>query len=476
MKKIVVGLGSFVAPSFWGSSKDLFRTRHLPAMAALAERMDFTLAAWSEDIVSEADAESACRYFEEQGADFILLQCTTFPGGNVILPFGHCRARLGLWGLPEPERGGAIPLNSFCGINLLSSILGQYMDAAQPMKWFYGDSDDPKFLRRFSVTVAALRGIKSMTGARIGLLGGIAPGFTDFAFDERKTKAKLGITVDRLPEFGDIKERALTYDDAVIAPLRKEFSATACCVSAAAEHDLDATARCYKAIEDIIKENRYDAVGIGCWPRYRASFGIVACAIIGRLLEEGYIAACEGDVDSAASLLMLRGISRQTPMLMDLSDIDFCDNTALLWHCGSAPACFANKDGMKLDAHYKPGRRAPAADSALVGCVNDMVFAPGDITVARFTWEYERALLLAGSIVEKADTGFDGSRGWMGGIRVAGQHVDADTLVNTIMVSRFQHHYPVAAGCWEDEVLECLAWLGVDPIAPVPYRNYLQKF
>lgn len=297
-KRLNIGIASCVQPSFWGASKDLFRTRYLPAMERLAATHGFDLLTWRDDIITEENAASACDFFNDANADFVLLQCTTFPGGAVALPFANLRGRLGLWGIPECTRGGAIPLNSFCGINMLGSILGQYVDRALPVKWFYGHEDDPLFLRRFETTLGALRGIKGMQGAKIGLIGGIAPGFVDFAFDERKTKARLGVTVDRLPEFGDVKARADAYTDADIAPVMDGFAAGACCVADAAKGGLAATARVYKAMEDMIAENGYDAVAIGCWPKYRVAYGIVACSIIGRLLENGHVAACEGDVDS----------------------------------------------------------------------------------------------------------------------------------------------------------------------------------
>ena len=478
MHTLKIGLASCVQPSFWGSSKDLYRTRYLPQMEALAKELDFQLLSWQEDIVTEVDGEAACRYFNDQGVDFVLLQATTFPGGGVILPFEGLRARLGLWAIPECIQGGAIPLNSFCGVNMLGSILGQYIDAKRPVKWFYGEVESPLFRERFAVTLGALRGIAAMQGAKVGLVGGIAPGFNDFAFDERKTWAKLGIRVDRLPEYGDIRDKALAYDEAAVKKAMAEFAQDAACVGQCAQKGVENAARIYLAYVDLMRENGYDAVAVGCWPKYRRDFNIVACGIIGRLLEKGYLAACEGDVDSMAAMLMLRGIAKgSAPMLMDLSDLDFADNTAMLWHCGSAPAQFADARGFKLETHYKPGKSVPGADDIKVGVVNDMTFKPGAVTIARFTWEYSRLLLLDATMVEKdSDPGFDGSRGWIGNIHMAGQPVDAKTLANTLLVSRFQHHYPVVMGHYANEVMECLAWLGIQAIEPIPYRPYLQNF
>jgi len=479
MNKLKIGIASCVQPSFWGSSKNLYRTKYLPEIESLAKKLDFEPLIWRDDIVTENDGAAACAFFNREEADFPLLQSTTFPGGAVILPFAGLRSRLGLWAIPECTEQGAIPLNSFCGVNMLMSILGQYMDAGRRVKWFYGETENPLFLDRFKVTLGALRGIKKLRGSRVALIGGIAPGFTDMTFDERKSLARLGANVDRLPEYGDIKERALSYKQEEIMPVIDEFVKDASCVNC--KNDMEATARLYKAFEDLIIQNGYDAIAIGCWPKYRRDFGVVVCGIIGRLLEKGYIAACEGDVDSMLSMMMLLGIagkqSGPMPMLMDLSDLDFSDNSAMLWHCGSAPRSFADSAGMSLNCHYKPGRHVPAADSTPVGTVNDMYFQSTPVTIARFTWEYEKMLLLTGEFFnKKQDRGFDGSRGWMNKLCLAGKPVDARDLMNTILTNRLQHHYPVIAGNYLNEVLELMSWLGIAPVEPVKYETYLQNF
>ena len=490
MKKLKIGLASFVQPSFWGSSRDLFRTKYLPEFENLARELNFDLVFWRDDIITEKDSAAACDFFNREETDFTLLQCTTFPGGVVVLPFANARSFLGVWGIPECTDNGAIPLNSFCGANMVLSIFGQYLDKKRPVKWFYGETTDPLFIDRLKVTLGALGGIKKLKGSRTALIGGIAPGFTDMIYDERKILSKLGANVDRLPEYGDIKERALSYKQEEISPVMDQFVKNAVCVNC--KNDLENTARLYKAFEDLIKQNGYDAIAIGCWPKYRRDFGIVVCGIIGQLLGNGYLAACEGDVDSMLSMVLLNGIAAQSaplskmtqsssmshmPMLMDLSVMDLNDNSAQIWHCGSAPVHFADPAGMSLNCHYKPGKKVPGADSIPVGSVTDMYFRTGPVTIARFTWDCDYMLLLNGDFFDKkSDRGFDGSRGWMNNLCLAGKPVDARDLMNTILTARYQHHYPVISGDYRNEVMEIMAWLDILPVEKIPYELYLQNF
>ena len=476
MNKIRMGIASFVQPSFWGSSRNLYRTRYLPEMEELARKLDFELLIWRHDIVTEKDGAAACDFFNKGEADFTLLQCTTFPSGTVILPFARSRSPLGLWAVGECTEQGPLPLNSFCGVNMLISILGQYMDAKRQVKWFYGETGSALFLERFKTTLGALRGIKKLRGSRVALVGGIAPGFTDMAFDERTTMARLGASVDRLPEYDEIKERALSYKQEEIAPVIDEFVKNT--VACNCRSDMDATARVYKAFEDFITRNGYDGIAIGCWPKYRRDFGIVVCGIIAHLLERGYIAACEGDVDGMLSMMMLKAMAggEAMPMLMDLSDLDFTDESALFWHCGSAPSQFADSKGVSLSCHFKPGTPNAGVGNP-IGTVKDMYFRSGPATVARFTWEYERMLLLTGEFFDKPkNRGFDGSRAWMNKLCLAGKETNALDLMNTLLVARLQHHYAIISGNYQNEVMEAMAWLDIAPVEKVKYEPYLQKF
>ena len=113
----------------------------------------------------------------------------------------------------------------------------------------------------------------------------------------------------------------------------------------------------------------------------------------------------------------------------------------------------------------------------MIGTVSDLYFKSGPATVARFTWDYDHMLLFTGEFFDKKNNrGFDGSRGWMNKLCLAGKPVDARDLMNTFLTTRFPHHYPIITGNYENEVIEALTWLGISPIEPIKYQPYLQSF
>mgnify|MGYP001623719825 FL=1 len=475
MKPCRIYLVSTVQTSFWGSGERQYEKRFIPRMEQLAAELHFELTCQHEIVTSEAEARAARDRIRAGSYDLLLIQVSTFADGNIITPLAQAGPRIGLWAVPEITRDGAIPNNSFCGINMYASILHQYIDRGLAYKWFFGDVDDPLFIDRLRVTVSALSALRSLQGARVGLIGGIAPGFNDLYYDERQTRKALDVTVDRTLEFSDVKDRALAYTPEQIAPIVAEIRAESTRIADdMTDFGLENTARVYKAFEDIVREQQFDAIAISCWPRFRKELGIVVCSVIGRLLQNGIVAACEGDVDSAISMLMLTRLTGVQPMLMDLSKPDFQDDSVLMWHCGSAPRRYADSSGVTFDGHYKPGSRVTCMDNIRVSGVNNMYYAAQPVTIARFTDDYRGLLTFSGSFLAKQDHGYDGSRGWVGDMTMDGQPLSSLTLANTILSRGLQHHFPIVSGHVEAEVREIAAWLGVTPVEPVPYRPYLQ--
>lgn len=476
MGKVRIGLVSAVQTSFWGSQKQEYKKHYVPEMKRLAKELDFELCVIEEPIPSGAAAEAIRSQIESFRADFLMVQVSTFAAGEILLPLADTGLPMGLWGIPEVAEDGAIPNNSFCGINMYAGILKQYLKYVPKYKWFYGDVTDAMFLERFKVTVRAIRALKHLKGAKIGLIGGIAPGFYDFTYDPRIAAEKLGVKIDSQLEFSDVKQRALAYKEKEIQSEIEELRSEYVCIrnEMDAEH-IEVSARVFKAFKDIVEERGYDAIAISCWPKFRKEMGIVVCAVIGRLLEHGIVAACEGDVDSIITAMMMRDITGIQPMLMDLSKFDEEDQSILMWHCGSAPSHYADRGGCTLAGHYKPGSRVTGEDDIKVVGVNDMYYGARPVTVARLTNDYKNMMLFSGAFLEKEDHSYDGSRGWIGELSADGERLPVRTLINTVMSQGFQHHYPIVEGHIEDEMREIMAWLDLVPVEFLDYHTYLQR-
>ena len=478
METLKIGLVSSSQLSFFGDKAGRYAV-YAQQMEQLGRKLGFDLYIHPGTVITPDEARAAVRALEAEQVDFILLQCTSYSAGTLAPIFARARAALGLWAIPEHGQSGPVLFNSFCSINMYSGIIGHYLkDYKIPIKWFYGDVDDRLFIDRLQITVRALRAIKRMRHAKVALVGGIAPGFDDLYDDERKLIRLFdGMQINRLHEYSEVRDRAVAYSQEQVSAEMEKLSAAANGVfDQRARLALETNARFSLAYDDFVKEYGYDALAVSCWPKFQNEFTYSVCAVVAGLNDKGIPTACEGDLTSAISMLLLKYIADDVCTLMDMSAFDREDDTVLMWHCGPTASRFCQKGGYQLSVNYT-GMAHPEGSTEPFGCgvVRDLVCDPGQMTIGRIYGEADQLLVAGGSFLGDVKPSFCGSRGWMGDLTLNRKPISALDLVNTLLVQRFAHHYPIVPGDYTKELMEAMGWLGLKPVKAVPYEDYLQS-
>ncbi len=445
----------------WAGDKAGQLERSLLEMEALAARWGFDFYPCREPLLAWQDAENLRRELEANQVDFLLLQTSSFGSGDVLMPLLDGRYRLGLWSVPEPASEGRLPLNSLCGANHLISIVLQYdKKNERGVKWFHGQVSDELFQSRLRVTVEALRGIKALHGARIGLLGSYATGFQNTLFDRRVLEARYGVRFyDH--ELAEIFARMRQVSEKAKQTVAEEMARAASKVRVE-QNALVKAGALETAVRELAEEKGYSALAVRCWPEWQGDFGIAPCSTLGRLNGLGIPTACEGDALGALGMLILNGIAGQPATLMDLIAYDTQDESLQLWHCGpSAIEAFADEQGAELVNQFNQG--VPAS--------NDLVFRKGAGTVLQVVEDGRHLFLVEGESMGRQKPGFNGSRGWFGNLTMNGKPTPVMDIIHTVMSRGITHHYALAMGSWTEAVLEMASWLGLEPIPPTAYTH-----
>ena len=479
MLKLKIGLVGTSQLSFPGDKAAAFGAC-VEAMKKNSEKMGFDLAVYPDTVIVREDAVKAVKFMEDEKIDFLMVQHTSYSAGQLAPVFAKIQnANIGFWAIPEGAVDGAVPFNSLCSINMHMGIVAHYLkDYKIKIKWFYGYGEDEEFVRRLGITVRALTALKNLKNSRVALVGGIAPGFNDLYDDERNINRRFeGIYFNRLHEYSELKDRAMSYSSSEISDLANSiYEKSLGYADIAAKNTLDVSARFLRAYKEFIAENNYDAVAVSCWPKFQDDFKYSICSVLGQLNDEGTVMACEGDVMSAISMLALKYISKgDVPTLMDLSAFDEKDDTVLLWHCGPAAARYCQKNGYKLGCNYSGMAHEPGKGvTARCGVAREMIFDENPFSVMRFSGECDKMFNMGGEFMLRDKPSFHGSRGWCGNLTLNGEKISSKDLLNTILVSGFQHHFPVIIGDYTNEIKEFAAWTGLAPIKKVEYADYLQ--
>jgi L-fucose isomerase-like protein len=472
-----VGFVSVIRPLFKGDSPAAAR-RSLDGLRALGRQEGFEVitpevtgnephAASGEAlppfaVSTPAAAEQAAEQLRARALDMLLIQHTTFSTGDLLVPLLHVAKRVGVWALPEEAGGmgerGPLPLNALCGLNMTLSFLDRpEVRKEGPVKWFYGEVTSPGFRERWQPTVAALKGLKAVEGARVLQLGGTAPGFYGIgempalAGVEVETKP-LGELFSRVSRVGEEDATALARHWAKLEPTDVD------------EAQLTRAARLTLALRSLAEEGGFQALAVRCWPEVPDTCGTMACASLGRLADGELPASCEGDVMGALSMLALQGITGRSSILMDLSDLDAEADALQFWHCGNAALGWASRAATRLTTHFNRDG---------LGVVRDMTLREGEATGFRLLAGGKRALVFAGRFLGDAKPGFDGVRGWLKALRWAGVPASAEAFVHNVLEHRLPHHFAFGEGACEEALLELCGWLGAEALPFRPPRPTL---
>ncbi len=470
-RRLKVGLAGLMCTPFKGDKEKHYQESR-DGLMRLADLHKFDLHVIEQGMYEDEHAKAAAAELSEWGADFVLLQTSSFGPGQFIYEFTNQAIFLGLWALPEgPPAGGdgGLPLNSFTAMNLYNSIMGtRETGYDHPVKWFYGHTGQPLFDDRLIITLQALRAVVHLHGSRVGLIGGVAPGFDNLIVDAEVLRSALGVDVVEIG-LEEIIDRAKGYDLEQIQTAEVALLSGQVILAAGQDAALEKSSRVLRAYQEIVREQELDALAVSCWPQFQQDYHLAVCSVMGAANQMGVVAACEGDVASAVSMLALKYMSGgEIVSLMDLSAIDETDDSVLLWHCGPAPVSFANDGGVRMG----PLWLFDGYEGDPIGLHNDLTLKSGAATVMGFTTDFKRMLILEG-MIGNGKPSYVGSRGWMADISLHGVKIDTRDLVETIMSSKYQHHYPLIYGEYAHASMEMGAWLGIRLIQRRNYQTYL---
>ncbi len=464
MSKIKIGIVSTRDKSFIGDAEGFFN-KSIESLKESSVKLGFELYIVSSPVYTDADAKKAVEECEKNNVDFLLVQITTCSGGTLIPIFaGITKARLGIWAIPEGATKGPSPFNSFVGMTFYAGIIGHYVKEHDvKFKWFYGDAEDKMFKNRFSVTVKALDALKKLCSSKVALIGGVSNGFGDLYFDERSIKKRFkGIDISQYNEYREIRDKALGFKASQVEKVSEDFVNEAKCISEQCRPYVEANARIYMAYKEFIDEYNCDALALNCIYKLQEDFKTNLCAVIGKLNDDGTVVACEGDLMGALSMLLLKYLTGSETTLMDFPQFDENDNSILMWHCGSTAKCFAQNECFTLQTSYSG-----------MPIVRDLSFKPEHVTIARIAGEADKIFIADGKVIKDKES-FTGSSGWIGDVRLNREKISAIDFVNTVLVNKFHHHYPVAFGDVTNEINEIASWISMGHINEVKYEDYFQ--
>ena len=282
----------------------------------------------ADEVISDDRAVSAAvEKFKEKNIDLLCLIEATW--SEDYLGTDMLR-RLNLpvitWALPGIDTG------SLCGCQQLCAVL---KELEMDYRFVYGALEEEKVHSDILAYSQAVALKTSLRNTRMGLIGYRIKGMTEVTFDELEMMSVLG---PRTIHYGiqELEDRMEKIDADAAGRTWDHVKGIAGKVKIGREQGVAST-RTYLALKELVQEDDLSGVAVECYPHLMGQ----VCLAASLLAEEGVVTACEGDMNSAAAMLMLQRLSGEPVHNTDLLAVYEEDNSMLYSHCGSGGVSIA---------------------------------------------------------------------------------------------------------------------------------------
>jgi L-fucose isomerase-like protein len=444
-----LGLACVARPTF---AVDYARESANQALAALLE-LNWPVVGNATLLMNAEAAHEAAKTLKAQAPDLLVILCATFSDASMVVELAeHVGVPVCLWALREPGPvGDRLWLNSLCGVNIASHALQKLGHSTH---YIYGNPGEPGLLTPVAALARAAVVRNRLRESRIGLVGQAPTGFYGCQFDELELSQAIGTGVTRID-----------LNSIFMAASKAPSPAVEAAVASTAERspslrvlnsvDVQHFGEAYVVLRETLQAHKLDGLAVRCWPEFPEQFGLMPCATLGRLADDGFVCACEADMHGAVTLLALQWLSGAAPLLADLVASDSTANTVTLWHCGNAPACLA-REGEEALLSVHCNRR--------IGVAGNFAIQPGAATLARIGVGPDgyRLLYLEGEVLDEPANRF------MGNTAIFRPYCEAQRLLDTILLGGWEHHVAIVAGHIASELDALAQLLGIEAVTIKP--------
>ena len=239
--------------------------------------------------------------------------------------------------------------DAFCGKLSIMDVFCQYgvkFTALKPHTVHPGDS---RFASQIEYFDRLCRVVKGLRGLTLGAIGARTTAFKTVRIDEL-TLQKHGVTVETY-DLSAVLARTRSIDEGS-SKVREKVSRLAEYTrwDGVPKDALRTLAKLGSVIDELVEENRLDAIALRCWMELETELGVSPCVLLSEMNDRGIAASCELDIGNAVIMRAL-GLASGSPAIC----LDWNNNygqeedKCILFHCGAVPRSLMSGPGRISD-------------------------------------------------------------------------------------------------------------------------------
>lgn len=256
-----------------------------------------------------------------------------------------------------------------------------------------GDFTSPEVLEKLVSFGKCAKVVSLLRGQKYGLIGGRSLGMYSATVSMQDWQQKFGVDVDHLDQ-SEIVRTSLEISDKQVEKgfewLTKYVGDIKYNGTSFTPDKLKQQIRHYEALKEIVSKNEYDFIGVKC--HYEMSRHYCTECISAALMNDPYdwdgqkepvVFACEADSDAALTMQILKLLTGDPVIFMDVRHYDAEYDVMVFCNCGSQSTWYATgtddyKENLKKTVLY------PCLDIyAGGGCHVNLMTKAGHATIAR---------------------------------------------------------------------------------------------
>lgn len=412
-------------------------------LTAKVEELGVEVVAADRAVRTEEQAVAEARRMQADGACGIIYYTAWFLRANVIVgACQHSHLPAMVWAMPSLAHA------SMVGFGVTHGSL----DEAGYEHEVVCDAWNERAKRTMLTWIRACHIKHLMARSRYGHVGGKSLEMMTADADANQWRWKFGLDVGHEEQWTLI-HAAENVPDGKVTPLVSEWKKEFKLINVPDE-DLKRSARLYLAGYEMFKKNKWDFAGIKCQHEMVDNY-LAPCLPIALWNDDGYVVACETDMNAAITMYALHNMSDEPVMFSDIQYLDRDEKWARFLNCGTAATRLA---GGKQNVELQPCPEVQASYDEKTGkylckggACPHFILPPGEVTLARFGRIKGRYVLHV-STGESFDYPHDKkSLLGIGGVwpfAYVRLHQDIDRFVHNLRA----HHMCITFGNWEQEL------------------------
>ncbi len=212
--------------------------------------------------------------------------------------------------------------------------------------------DIKKTTIELNLYLQACNAVEKIKNARIGMIGNTEPWVISVSKNLEIYEKQIGVKIEQIQQ-NELLETYKDTDKEESQYIYDYYKNNASQICEPTETDLINTARMAQAMIKIIKKYQLSGIAIACFDLI-ANSGVNPCVGVSYINgETPYFAACEGDIDSAITMLFIRTLTGDNPWMANPSLQK--DDSVNFAHCTAPISISGEKQKYILRNHHETG-------------------------------------------------------------------------------------------------------------------------